>query len=80
MNITQQEHIRELHELLVQTCIDFINKHGFSDIYGVQFQASDLGSSAIAGKWTAETDSSLTVEGLKNIDGLEARYEIGISM
>lgn len=78
--MTNQKQIRELHELLVQTCIDFINKHGLSDIYCVQFQASDLGSSAKAGKWTAETDSSLTVEGVKNIDGLEARYEIGISM
>ena len=79
-HITRQEHIRELHELLVQTCVDFINKHGLSDIYDIQFQASDLGTSAKTGKWSAETDSSLTVEGLRNIDGLEARYEIGTSM
>ena len=78
--MTKQKQIRELHELLVQTSINYINKHGLFDIYGVQFQASDLSTSAKAGKWTAETDSSLIAEGLKEEGGILVRFEIGTSM
>ncbi len=78
--MTQHEHIVELHQALVQTCIDFINKHKLDDIYGVQFQASGLDASAKAGRWISDTDSSLTVEGISNQDGISSRYEIGYSM
>ena len=33
--ITKQEHVEELQQILVQTCLDYINKHGLTDIYSV---------------------------------------------
>ena len=34
--ITQKEHIKELQEILVQTCLDFINKHGLTPYSSLQ--------------------------------------------
>lgn len=65
-SITQKEEIEELQELLVQTCIDFINKKGLKDIWGVYFQADDLNTSAEYGEWTPSTDSYIRVEGIED--------------
>ena len=61
---TKEEHIEELQKILVQTCIDYINKHGLTDIWGVYFQADNLNTSAKFGEWTPATDSSISVEGM----------------
>lgn len=63
--ITQIEHIKDLQEILVQTCLDFINKHGLTDIYSVSFNADQLAYSAKHGKWQPATDSYIKVEGIR---------------
>ena len=63
--ITQKEHIKELQEILVQTCIDYINKHGLTDIYSVSFNADELAYSAKHGKWQPATDSYIKIEGVR---------------
>ena len=85
-NLTKTEHIKELQELLVQTCIDYINKNGLTDIYDVSFRADALNESAEYGSWQSCTDSYINVEGItverykrKNGEIMEmrARYKIG---
>ena len=63
--ITQIEHIKELQEILVQTCLDYINKHGLTDIYSVSFNADELAYSVKHGKWQPATDSYIKVEGIR---------------
>lgn len=86
LNLTKAEHIKELQELLVQTCIDYINKNGLTDIYDVSFRADALNESAEYGSWQPCTDSYINVEGItverykrKNgkIMEMRARYKIG---
>ncbi len=78
---TTTKDIRELQERLVQTCIDFINEKGVDDIWGVEFNADDLQSSAKVGKWVPFTDSYLCLEGITDgdKDNLPKRYTIGES-
>jgi hypothetical protein len=84
--LTKDEHIKELQERLVQTCIDFINEKGLTDIYAVNFRADDLAFSAKYGEWTPTTDAYIKVEGIRmerykrkngEIGELGARYDIG---
>ena len=84
--ITQIEHIKELQEILVQTCLDFINKHGLADIYSVSFNADELAYSAQHGSWQPATDSYIKVEGVRyqnlrrkngEIFQMPYRYDIG---
>ena len=85
-DITQKEHIKELQEILVQTCLDFINNHSLTDIYSVTFFADELAYSAKHGSWQPATDSYIKVEGVryqnhrrKNgvIFQMPYRYDIG---
>jgi len=87
--ITTTDHIKELQELLVQTCIDYINKNGLTDLYSVYFNADFLNESARWGSWQSCTDSYIKVEGLesenyKRKDGtvikMPYRYTIGERM
>ena len=66
-HITTKEHISELHDILVQTCIDYINKHQLTDIYSVSFNADALAESAKYGSWQACTDSYIGVKGLQRV-------------
>ncbi len=84
--ITTIDHIKELQNLLVQTCIDYINKNGLTDLYCVCFNADSLNESAKWGSWQPCTDSYIKVEGLgvenyKRKDGgvfkMPYRYKIG---
>lgn len=88
-HITTQEDIRELQRILVQTCIDFINKKGLTDIFSVSFHADALSESAKYGSWQPCTDSSILIKGLNPViytrkdgsvftDG--ATYDIGESL
>ena len=87
--LTTHDDIRELQDRLVQTCIDFINEKGLTDIYGVSFNADSLAESAKYGSWQPCTDSYIKVEGVKkerylrkNGDVFETpyRYTIGEHM
>jgi len=87
--ITTKEHIKELQDLLVQTCIDYINEKGLTDIYSVYFSADSLAESAIWESWQPCTDSFISVKGVQKIiyrreDGSEIEgsqlYNIGESM
>lgn len=66
LNLTKEEHIKELQERLVQTCIDYINEKGLVDIYSVSFNADSLAESAKYGSWQPCTDSHIKVKGLCN--------------
>jgi len=63
--ITTIDHIKELQEILVQTCIDYINKNGLTDVWSVRFSADDLAESSKYGSWQPCTDSYIKIEGLK---------------
>ena len=85
-HITKKEDIIELQEILVQTCIDYINKRGLTDIYAVSFNADSLNESATYGSWQSCTDSYIKVEGINDmnlirkngkIDKFPTRYKIG---
>lgn len=63
--ITTQEHINELHHILVQTCLNYMKEHKLTDIDEISFSADGLSSSYEYNEWTPATDSSLTVVGLQ---------------
>ena len=84
--ITKIDHIKELQEILVQTCIDYINKNGLTDIYSVSFNADSLAESAEYGSWQCCTDSYIRIDGIRaqrrkrkngEIDEFPYRYTIG---
>ena len=82
------ETMNELHHILVQTMIDFINEKGLKNVEAVSFSADGLIESANFGEWTPATDSFLTLEGIVDeeftgSDGtkrnISSRVEIGKS-
>ena len=82
------ETMNELHNILVQTVIDFINERGLKNVDGISFSADGLLESAEYGQWTCATDSFLTLEGVGEVeyttdDGDKKKYlsrvEIGKS-
>ena len=76
--ITHEQTI-DLHYVLVQTCIDYINEHGLKDVDAVYFGADALQESSRFGEWTPATDSYLNLEGLEkseNDGGLYVRRYI----
>lgn len=68
----------EFHEILVQTAIDFINEKKLKDVWSVSFYADSLQESAEFGQWCPATDSSLTLEAVRD-DKAPYRVEIGHS-
>lgn len=74
---TTQKDIEELQEILVNDVIDFINEKGLQEIDAVRFSVDGLKISAEYGEWTPSSDSSITVEGLKDYDGIPGRTIIG---
>ena len=66
---TTKSDIKDLHELLVQTCVNFIKERNLTDIYEVNFGVDGLENDAIEfGEWTPGMDSSLSVIGLQKED------------
>lgn len=63
--VTKKENICDLQEILVQTCIDYINKHNLTDIYSVSFSVDSLQTSAKYKEWTPESDSYIAVCGIE---------------
>lgn len=60
-----EEQTRQLHYILVQTCIDFINENNLKDVDAVSFSADALQESAKYNEWTPATDSFLSLEGME---------------
>ena len=69
------EQTRELHDILVQTCIDFINDNNLKDVDVVAFSADSLQESARYNEWTPATDSFLTLEGVEKSEK-DRGYEV----
>jgi len=69
------EQTRELHDILVQTCIDFINDNNLKDVDVVAFSADSLQESARYNEWTPATDSFLTLEGVEKSEK-DGGYEV----
>lgn len=63
--VTKKSDIKELQELLVQTCINFIKERNLSDIYNIGFGCDGLTDSIEFGEWTPNMDSNICVEGLQ---------------
>lgn len=63
--ITTQNHINELHRILVQTCLNYIKEHELTDIDEISFSADGLSGSYEYNEWMPATDSSLIVVGLQ---------------
>ena len=64
--ITTQDNIKELQEILVQTCIDYMKKHNLTDIDEINFYVNGLsGDSYREGKWMPSTDSHIEVIGIE---------------
>lgn len=87
-NRVDDDIMSELHHILVQTAIDFINEKKLSNVEAVRFSADGLRESSKYGEWTPATDSFLTLEGIVDEkfiddDGTErtipSRVEIGKS-
>lgn len=87
-NRVDDDIMSELHYILVQTVIDFINEKKLSNVEAVRFSADGLRESSQYGEWTPATDSFLTLEGIveekfTTKDGVEktipSRVEIGKS-
>ena len=77
-----KEQINNLHHLLVQTIIDYINKNNIEDLQEVRFNADELQISAQQAVWCPETDSYLACIGYRGSEdkfGLLERYPIGES-
>lgn len=60
------EVLGELHDILMQTTIEFIREKGLKNIWGVSFGADGLQESAEIGTWCPGSDSFLGVEGLED--------------
>ena len=61
-----RENVVELHNLLVQTVIDYINSHKdkMANLDAIYFNADALQESAKDGEWTCATDSYIRLEGI----------------
>ena len=61
-----RENVVELHDLLVQTVIDYINSHKdkMANLDAIYFNADALQESAKDGEWTCATDSYIRLEGI----------------
>ena len=87
-NKVNDETMNELHHILVQTVIDYINEKKLENVEAISFSADGLLESADYGYWTPATDSFLTLEGMvdkeyTDSDGVKrtipSRVEIGKS-
>ena len=50
---------KELQELLVKTCIDFLKEHECNEVDVVSFSVDDLKASVEEGKWHPASDSGI---------------------
>lgn len=67
------EEIGKLQDILVQTCIDFINENNIDDLEEVDFRVDMLQESAKYGSWQACTDSSISGYGINGDNACDER-------
>jgi hypothetical protein len=75
--VTTIEQIKQLQEILVQVCINFINENKLTDIDEISFNVDSLQNSAKYGEWTSVTDSFIGVDGYQIEDDITVRRRIG---
>lgn len=63
---TTKENVDQLHEILVQTALDFISEKDLHDIDEVHFSVDGLQGSVPYGEWCPCTDSYLSLVGLQD--------------
>lgn len=63
---TTKTDIDQLHEILVQTALDFLEEKNLHDIDEVHFSVDGLQGSVPYGEWCSCTDSSLSLVGLQD--------------
>lgn len=64
LNLTKREHTKELQEILVQTCINYIKEHDLKDIDAVYFSFDGAQASVEYGEWCPCSDSSIRLKGM----------------
>lgn len=64
--VMTQEQISEMHNLLVQTVIDYLKSHNITNVDEVTFSADGLQTSIEYGAWTPATDSGLHLYGYED--------------
>ena len=64
--VTTTENIKELQEILVQTCIDYIKRNNLTDIGEAQFKVDGIQEGVEFGEWTPGMDSHICVMGLQD--------------
>jgi hypothetical protein len=74
--ILKDDDVCELHDILVQTVIDYINEKGWKEVDAISFGADGLIASSEYGEWTPSTDSSLTIEGIKDGNRVELAHSM----
>jgi len=67
------EEIKKLQDILVQTCIDFINENNIDDLEEVDFRVDMLQESAKYGSWQPCTDSSISGYGINGDNACDER-------
>jgi len=65
---TQEKDLKELLEILVQECVDFINERGLKDIEEIHFGVDGLQTSAENGTWCPDSDASIWAAGYNKED------------
>ena len=68
-----KEEIGKLQEILVQSCIDFINENNIVDLDEIDFRVDVLQESAKYGSWQPCTDSCINGYGFINDNGYPER-------
>lgn len=64
--VMTQEQISEMHNLLVQTVIDYLRTNNITNVDEVTFSADGLQTSIEYGAWTPATDSCLHLYGYED--------------
>jgi hypothetical protein len=64
--VMTNDQVTTLHELLVQTTIDYLRSQNIKDVDEVSFGVDGLIPSVEYGQWTPATDSSLSIYGYED--------------
>lgn len=64
--VITQEQLSEMHNLLVQTVIDYLRTNNITNVDEVTFSADGLQTSIEYGAWTPATDSGLRLYGYED--------------
>lgn len=62
-NRITKEDAKELQEILVKTCIDFLKKKDIGDVEDINFSIDDIQHSVRNGEWVPASDSYITTTG-----------------